>query len=364
MKTPPDENASPYLLSDPRPWAFSRSELTAGLRRRTGDQNLNIKHISDYDIPQQRPAIGRIRGLEVTCQSDGKEFTVQLVLKEPQGSTRTGTAGVGRREASLYRVLTDQLPVRVPELIAAHPQGDWLVLALLPPGKDPADWSSADYRLALDQLAALHDRVWNLGPDLAIYNWLARPFDLDFEIYVSAAAHGVQQLIEDTPSALSGKDPQISQLLGRLVMYSDRIAAAFSGVPQTLTHGDYWPGNILIEADGLLTVYDWQQAGIRPAILDLVTFVQSSLWWFDTLPLPMGDLIAHYRGALAQASGYSWSDEDWTVLWDYGLMWTFMAHWIDLLAAVPAALLETRFQQLEQVWLEPLRVAARRLPEA
>jgi hypothetical protein len=115
--------------------------------------------------------------------------------------------------------------------------------------------------------------------------------------------------------------------------------------------------------EGSLTVYDWQHAGIGPGVLDLVTFLQDSLWWFDPLPLKPQDLVAHYRQELAAAGGHIWPDQDWERLWECALLWNFLAHWIDLLAAIPASLVETRYDLFERVWLEPLRLAAdRHLP--
>ncbi len=361
MSPPPALPSSRYLLSDPRPWAFSRSELTAGLRRHTGDSNLQVQEIEDYDLPQQRPSIGRIRGLKVSCHGRKGDYTFKLVLKEPQGTTRTGTAGVGLREVSVYRHLMDQLPVQTPQLMAAHPLGEWLILDLLPLGKEPARWTADDYRLALDQMIALHDRFWNLGEDLTIYNWLARPLDADFEIYVEAAANGVKRLVDSSPTHLLGRDPALSQMIGRLVLRADEIAAALSVTPATLIHGDFWPGNILIQKNENLILYDWQHTGISPPVLELVTFVQASRWWFDPLPLSPQDIIHHYRAGLSRVNGYTWDDAEWAALWDHGLMWIFLAHWIDLVAATPESLIETRFGQFERVWLKPLREAAKRL---
>jgi hypothetical protein len=348
----------PFLLSDPRPWAFSRSELTAGLRRITGDPKLTLDTIQDYDIPKKRPSIGRIRGLQVTCKGEKEEHTFNLVLKEPIGTTRTGTAGVGLREVSVYRVLADQLPVRIPELLAAHPLGEWLVLKLLPPGRDPEHWTAAEYYSAIDHLIALHDRFWDLGADLTIYNWLSRPLDSDFAIYVKAAAAGVGHLVDDSPPALFSKDPKLAQLLSRLVLHADKIATRLQDAPATMIHGDYWPGNIHMEKNGTLTVFDWQQAGIGPGILDLINFIQASRWWFDPLPIQAEDIVAHYRQGLAEAIGYTWNEADWQTLWAYGLLWTFLANWIDLIVAIPDSLVETRFAHFEDVWLKPLRTAA------
>ncbi len=56
----------------------------AGIRRITGDSKLQLDKIQKYDIPQRRPSIGRIRGLEVVCKGETENYNFQFVLKEPR----------------------------------------------------------------------------------------------------------------------------------------------------------------------------------------------------------------------------------------------------------------------------------------
>jgi hypothetical protein len=57
----------------------------------------------------------------------------------------------------------------------------------------------------------------------------------------------------------------------------------------------------------------------------------------------------------------TWSEADWGRLWDHALMWRFLQEWLDLIAATPGPLLETRAQQLERIWLDPLGRAIERI---
>ena len=79
-----------------------------------------------------------------------------------------------------------------------------------------------------------------------------------------------------------------------------------------------------------------------------------------------GPVDHQLRHGLAQASGYQWEAASWQATWDYGLLWTFLANWIDLIAAIPDSVWETRYEQFITIWLNPLREAAARrgLPEA
>jgi hypothetical protein len=297
----------------------------------------------------------------VMCKSATKVHEYDLVLKEPQGRTRVGTAGVGLRAVGIYHTLGAHLPVRIPELIVNHPRGDWLLISRLPEGRRPEHWQESDYILAIDQLVALHDRFWGLGKDLAAYPWLGRPLDADFNIHIQAAANGLQKLIDRDPATKLSKDTDLHDLLDLLISQAAYISMALNRGPGTLLHGDYWPGNILVHHDRSITIFDWEHASIGPCILDLLFFVKSSEWWFDPLPIKPEDIVSHYRDRMKQTNGHVWNDEEWQRLWEFALLWTFISGWIDLLANIPDSVLETRHSHLEKLWMEPVRNTAVRL---
>ena len=357
-------NSQP-VIDDPRPWAFTRAALTAGLRAYTNDASLVINDLYEMTIPFKRPSIGRIRGLNAACESaDGKKF-FRLAVKEPQGSTRTGTAGAGLREVSFYRNLADQLPVCVPRLFASHPNGDWLIMEMLPLERKPESWTASDYMLAVERLVALHDRFWGLGSDLAVYPWLARPLGTDYAIYIQAATTGVRKLADHVNSDLLTREPELISMIKRMVEHADKIAAALRTAPATLLHGDYWPGNITLNVDNDFIVYDWQQASIGPGVLDLFHFIQASQWYFSPLPITPNELITCYRSGLSNASHHLWEDTDWAVMWDYALLWNFLINWVDMLVNIPTSVLQTQYPQMRCLWLEPVSAAInRRLPGA
>ena len=351
------------LIDDPRPWAFTRAGLTAGLRAYANDATLVIKDLYEMTIPFRRPAVGRIRWLNAACDSaHGKKF-FRLVVKEPQGSTRTGTAGAGLREVSFYRNLAEQIPVSIPRLLASQPDGAWLIMEMLPLERKPESWAASDYLKAIEQLVVLHDRFWGLGADLAAYPWLARPLTSDHAIYIQAATTGMRKLSDDSSSYLLSRDPTLLSMIKRLIEHADQIAAALRSAPATLLHGDYWPGNITQSFENDFIVYDWQLASIGPGVLDLSHFIQSSQWYFNPLPVTSQELIAEYRSRLSNTSRFSWEDSDWAALWDYALLWNFLINWVDMLVNIPASVLHTQYPLLCSLWLDPVSAAiTRRLP--
>ncbi len=361
-KSKPPESSSPSLLSvieSSSDWPFSLSELAAGLRRYTGDSTLTISDLKVHEIRQRRPAVGKLRGLCVHTSGEGGTKTLDLVLKQTQGSTRAGAAGAGLREISIYRTLKEHLPLNLPELVAAHPKGEWLVMVHLPAGRRPENWIAADYLLAAEKLAVLHDRFWSMDMHLSVYPWLEQPLNSDRDIYVQGARSDAAKLAKNTRGVLS-RQTDILTITEKIVDNIDMIVDTLRNSPATLLHGDYWPGNILIETNSRLTVYDWEDAAIGPAVLDLLSFLQGSSWAFSPLPISPAEIIEHYRSRLAKAGAHAYSSQEFELLWDYAVMWTFVGGWTGRLANTPETLLPMRLSALEEVLFSPLRKAYHR----
>jgi hypothetical protein len=343
-------------------WPFSRADLTAGLRRHLGDPTLQVGEVKPLTITDRRPSIGRVRGLRVVVQTQRGSQTLRLVAKEPQGTTRTGLAGVGRREVGVYQSLAAQLPLSTPALVAADPHGDWLVLEAMTSGRAPSRWEASDYRTAIDALVRLHDRFWSLGEDLAAFPWLSRPLEADFAVHVTVAAQAIERIVHDGKPEVLARQPDRLHVLARLTEAADRVVEPLRRETSTLLHGDYWPGNITVLRNRSQVVYDWQLTAVGPGIMDLMVFVSKSEWWFEALPLSREEMIARYREGMAARTGAAWDLAAWETLWDHALMWRFLQEWVDLLAVSPNPLLETRAEQLDRVWLDPVAEAvARRL---
>ncbi|NIM93495.1 MAG: phosphotransferase [Anaerolineales bacterium] len=341
-------------------WPFGKGDLTAGLRRSLGDLSLQVTEVRPITIARRRPSIGVLRGLQVNYIGQNGEGSCQLVVKEPRGTTRTGLAGAGKREVGVYQFLSTQLPLFIPTLIAASPSGDWLLLEAVPPIREASVWNRNDYLKAIDSLAQLHDRFWNLGEDLNAYPWLSRPLTADFDVHAKAAVHAIDKIQFNSTSESSIRSPRQIEVLRSLAENAEVVTRPLLREPSTLLHGDYWPGNISVMKDGSQIVYDWQLTAIGPAVLDLMVFIKKSLWWFDSIPMTEDEIVQYYRERLQLKSEISWEQDRWDEIWDHALMWRFLQEWVDILAASPEPILTAREDQLEEVWLEPVVVAAKR----
>lgn len=340
-------------------WPFGRADLTAGLRRFLAKPGLQVTDVQPVTVAYRRPAIGRIRGMRVGYAAP-EPGSIGLVVKEPQGATRTGTAGAGVREVGVYRSLAGQVPLPVPRLVAASATGDWIVLEELRPARDAANWTRQDYEVAVDALTILHDRFWGLAEDLDAYPWLARPLEEDFAVHLAVAGQSIDRMARLGPSeSLPGAAERI-RLLRRLAERASQIAAPLRLEASTLLHGDYWPGNLAALADGRQVVYDWQLAGVGPGVIDLLVFITKAEWWFGDRPLTRPEMIRIYRQGMESRHQVGWSDELWDELWDHALMWRFLQEWVDLLAASPPTLWPVQAEQLDQVWLRPVAAAVER----
>ncbi|NWF69266.1 MAG: aminoglycoside phosphotransferase family protein [Chloroflexi bacterium] len=348
-----------------REWPFSRPELMAGLRRYLAANTLRLRDIQPVPIPSLQPissfgeAGTRLRAIKVGVTIDGDDQTLALLVKEPPVTARGRVlTAVGQREFGVYRRLAPHLPLLVPGLVAGDEREGWIVLEALAGLRPVAQWTADDYREAILNLVALHDRFYGLSEPLETYAWLARPFDADYAETVEAAAEAVEVLLHERPH-LPFAQPRYADMLRRLVAAADAIAAPLRAQTFTLVHGDYWPGNIACSIDGRQIVFDWQLAAIGPAILDLVGCVQATLMHYQPA-LAADAIITLYRIRHNMLMRPAWDDTSFALLWDHALLWRFMVNWLGKLATMTPEQYARIAEPFNRLWLEPARAAMER----
>jgi aminoglycoside/choline kinase family phosphotransferase len=332
----------------------------AGLRRYLDASDLRLGEIAPIPLPDTVPgtlendAGTRLRAMSVGVSLDGEQFSLPLVLKEPPVSENGRVLrAVGQREYGVYLRLGPHLPLLVPGLVVGDEQTGWFVLEVLTNLRPAPAWQVEDYDEAIQNLVSMHDRFWGLSEDLANYPWLAQPFGADYADTIMAAADAAHKLIADAPL------PQLApyfDTFSRLIQVSDEIAAPLRNTPATLIHGDYWPGNIARPIDGRQIVFDWQLAGMGPAILDIVCFAQAVRLHLDP-PQPVETMIQRYRRQSSLLTTPTWDDAHFNRLWDHAVMWLFMMKWLGKLANMPPNLYARIHERFVPVWLEPVTEA-------
>src|SRR5262245_22171046 len=185
-----DATGKPKLVEEQN-WPFSRSELTAGLRRFLASNSLRVRDIQPTPLPNHIVASDSagttLRAMSVVVQIEGEEQTLSLLLKEPPVTARGRVlAAVGQREYGVYRKIAKLLPVLVPGFIAGDEDDGWIVLEAVSGLRPPAEWTADDYREAILNIAAMHERFWGAGEALTAFTWLARPLDADLDATINA----------------------------------------------------------------------------------------------------------------------------------------------------------------------------------
>ncbi len=339
-------------------WPFTPFELTAGLRRYLADPSLQVLEAVEEPLALRLNSTPT-RGIGVDVERCGHCEHYSYMVTRPR-PVRYGLPGGGLREAGFYRNITLPLTFALPELVAADPRGAWLILEPYPPYFAPEQWTATEYRQAVLNLAHFHDQFWRLDEDLAVYPWVGFPLARDFETVCLAAAQSVEKIIHiGMPAALCGSVDYMT-MVARLITQADAIAQTLKRAPQTLLHGDYWPGNISVDEDQRYVVYDWQTVGVGPGVLDLLVFINKSQLYYSPLPVEPEELISLYRYVLANQVGFMSSNEEWQRVWDYALMWRFLQEKVIAWSDPHEAWVGEDEALLKKLWLDPVTEAADR----
>ncbi|HKZ68791.1 MAG TPA: phosphotransferase [Anaerolineales bacterium] len=343
-------------------WPFTMMELTAGLRRYLADPTLRVLEVAAEPLDLTL-ASTPTRGLGIDVERCGHGEHYSYLLTQPR-PVRYGVPGGGQREAGFHRSSRPPLTFVAPEMVTADPRGLWILLEPYPSGYTLEGWTADHYRQAVINLAYFHDRYWELDEDLANYPWVSFPLANDLETICMAAAISVEKVIHDGCVPVLCSSVEYMTAVAHIISQADEIARELRAAPQTLLHGDYWPGNISIDEDNRHVVYDWQMVGVGPGLLDLVTFIRKSERYIDSMPVDAEELIALYRYVLADQLNFVVSNAEWQRLWDYAVMWRFLHEMLTEWASTPAVRDSIDEQRLKRLWLDPVaRATDRWLPK-
>jgi Phosphotransferase enzyme family len=104
------------------------------------------------------------------------------------------------------------------------------------------------------------------------------------------------------PDASAPRDALLQRMSGLENEESERAQVlAAAGGPETLVHGDLWPSNVIVLADGdspAVRLIDWDEAGVGPIGFDVSTF----LLRFD--PPHRRWILDAYRRAVERLAGW------------------------------------------------------------
>lgn len=170
----------------------------------------------------------------------------------------------GAVEATLTRHLGQHFPDVVPQIVAAEPARRWLLMTACRGQKleqiaDIAVWERAANRYARLQMACI-DRVAALkalGCPARDLEQLARSIE-------SLAADAA--LLPQPGGLTQAEHRRFVALVPELRRRCDELAAC--GIPYSLEHGDFWPGNVFCD-DASCVVIDWEDAVVSHPFFSL-----------------------------------------------------------------------------------------------
>ncbi len=324
------------------------------------------------------------RGTPDDCIDAGS--VISLILK--RGSDHKGAIlqGSARREASFYRTLAQQMPVRTPRLLltaddiagehdtalvvhasSSLVQGweglsfdsEWVLMEALPSeiASPQSSWRAEHYKIALTALADLHAGWWGHPPDPTDYPWVWMPTGHHTAGLIKEAREALLQIGEASWGESFFPKERLRAWL-RLLDDPEPLFKMLSGMPQTLIHGDYWPGNISMQKDGP-AVYDWQFVGVGPAPYDLACFHSSSRWWFGRLPMSLMEMRNHYLERLNEKLDKKVDRYSFDVGMDAARAWRFAVLWPTVIVEHHAGL-QCSLQHTRSTAIEPAFASLRR----
>ncbi|MFT5204371.1 MAG: thiamine kinase-like enzyme [Candidatus Aldehydirespiratoraceae bacterium] len=255
--------------------------------------------------------------VRLTSTADVPE-TVFLKLQPftPEQREFVAMVGMGVSESRLYAQAGDDLPVRIPKVWHSDYNADdnTFIMVLEDLDASGCRFTSAEdddvldtAHAVMDELAVLHAAYWN--SDLS---WLKAPAGMrnnkQGDKVVTQALGFMQSAVDQFADELPPAFRELSEFC--MARFGDVNGLYREGV-RTLVHGDTHIGNMFIDADGRLGLYDWAVTSALPGMRDIAYFLTNSI------PTELRReneqaLIARYCAGLAERG----VDFDTTAAWE------------------------------------------------
>ena len=186
------------------------------------------------------------------------------------------SSGMGRREATFYRSLSAELPVRVPQCYFADSDksGTAYIMLLENLVDSGCTFKNASKRYSisyvqqlLDCFARLHARYWNSPRFATDLSWVQPPVQHDI------AKHLIARALQNHAANM----PAVFKEMGELYLSNtDAIHQLWLRGEPTLIHGDVHDGNLFNDA-GEPGFLDWAMVARAPALRDVGYFLAGTL---------------------------------------------------------------------------------------
>ncbi len=278
---------------------------------------LNVEPSRVTDLTSDAVGTGQVADtyrLSFRLDGTAQSLVLKLTPDDPISRETGRLQGCYLLEVRFYQELAPTLGVRVPgcrhaAVDAAGTEFELLLEDMTPcrQGDQLTGCTVAEVEAVLHEAARLHGPRW-MDPTLAKLPWLAtnaaarRPGPEVFAAMFAGFRERYADRIEDEVLAVGEK------FFPHIDVHHESQAAA----PQTVTHGDFRPDNILFGGQGgqvPVTVVDWQTVDVGAPLCDVSYFVGGALSTADRRAHE-GALLERYHEELCRLGvrDYSFND--------------------------------------------------------
>ncbi len=171
-----------------------------------------------------------------------------------------------RNEAPITELLAQIAPGATCDVVAADANNGWLLLDDFDDTSGATDPDTT--QKAVDHLVRLQKRMATHRSSLRSAGCGHRRLgDLAEELKTSLSS-------EVATAQLGLTAERVSDLLDAVTNAAASVEAV--GLPETLVHGDFHPGNVAVTTDGVV-LFDWSDAAFANPVIEVATWA----WWYE-----------------------------------------------------------------------------------
>lgn len=172
------------------------------------------------------------------------------------------------REEKFYAQLAPTLSLGVPRVLGSFSDDQLGSAILFQAYQGIEGWSQELLTGSVRAIAKLHAAFWDQAKVLEKYSWLTVKPDQISDQRKVEALQTWQEIFDRL------EQPEKGQWVAKWIGQVDAICEYVQAFPRTVVHGDYHPGNYLLNDRGELLLCDWQEIGYGNPLEDLSFFIQ------------------------------------------------------------------------------------------
>ncbi|MGJ3237349.1 MAG: phosphotransferase family protein [Anaerolineae bacterium] len=188
-------------------------------------------------------------------------------------------------EPVITRVLSIRYPDHAPDVRAVHVENGWMLMHEFK-GKTLTQFNNLEMWIrAVKEFARMQiDLISNTQSLIA----LGVP-----DRNVDYLASQIPRLMNDLPVGLSAQERHDLQQVAPTLHEMCHQLAEFD-IPLTLTHGDFWSGQVVFKDDDKCLFFDWSDASISHPFFDMATFLSEVDYELPHIPDARQQLLMIY----------------------------------------------------------------------